>query len=127
MDQLTEARLALEEELTEKTRTVEKYELEIARRDDEIAKKGMEVTRLSAELDRLTKNLGGQDSNLGPMEANIKHLSKTMDATEKEIKDLQRRWVGHQTELVSLVRVARFPNSTHCFISNAGDCSDRLR
>ena len=62
----------------------------------------MEVTRLNRELDKRTSGVGG-DANLGPMEANIKHLSKETEAKEKAIKELQRAWVGHQTELVALV------------------------
>ena len=102
VDDLTEASAALEEESREKTRTVETYEAEIARREDEISRKGMEVTRLNRELDKRTSGAGG-DANLGPMEANIKHLSKETEAKEKAIKELQRAWVGHQTELVALV------------------------
>ena len=102
VDDLTEASAALEEESREKTRTVETYEAEIARREDEISRKSMEVTRLNRELDKRTSGVGG-DANLGPMEANIKHLSKETEAKEKAIKELQRAWVGHQTELVALV------------------------
>lgn len=103
VDQLTEASAALEEETNEKQRTVEKYELEIQRRSDEIARKGMEVASLNRELDKRNIAGGGQGANLGPLEANIKHLSVTTEKTEKEIKELQRRWVGYQTELVALV------------------------
>ena len=102
VDDLTEASAALEEESREKRRTVETYEAEIARREDEISRKSMEVTRLNRELDKRTSGVGG-DANLGPMEANIKHLSKETEAKEKAIKELQRAWVGHQTELVALV------------------------
>ena len=102
VDDLTEASAALAEESREKTRTVETYEAEIARREDEISRKSMEVTRLNRELDKRTSGTGG-DANLGPMEANIKHLSKETEAKEKAIKELQRAWVGHQTELVALV------------------------
>ena len=102
VDDLTEASAALEEESRGKTRTVETYEAEIARREDEISRKSMEVTRLNRELDKRTSGVGG-DANLGPMEANIKHLSKETEAKEKAIKELQRAWVGHQTELVALV------------------------
>ena len=102
VDDLTEASAALAEESREKTRTVETYEAEIARREDEISRKSMEVTRLNRELDKRTSVVGG-DANLGPMEANIKHLSKETEAKEKAIKELQRAWVGRQTELVALV------------------------
>lgn len=102
VDDLTEASAALAEESREKTRTVETYEAEIARREDEISRKSMEVTRLNRELDKRTSGVGG-DADLGPMEANIKHLSKETEAKEKAIKELQRAWVGHQTELVALV------------------------
>ena len=101
-DSLSEAAAALEEEASEKTRTVETYEAEIARREDEIQRKGMEVERLNRELDKRTSEAGGSEA-LGPMEANIKHLTRETEEKEKAIKELQRLWVGHQTELVSLV------------------------
>ena len=101
-DGLSEAAAALEEEAREKTRTVETYESEIARREDEIQRKGMEVERLNRELDKRTSDAGGSEA-LGPMEANIKHLARETEEKEKAIKELQRSWVGHQTELVALV------------------------
>ena len=102
LDGLTEAAAALEEEAAEKTRAVEAYESEIKRREDEIARKSSESERLNRELDALLSAAGG-DASLGPMEANIKHLAKETESKEKAIKELQRRWVGHQTELVALV------------------------
>jgi coiled-coil domain-containing protein 40 len=99
---LQETMEALDASLKDKTRTIEKYELEIKRRADEINKRVKDVGRLNLELDK-HKGDGDDGENLGPLEATIKSMHKEADATAKENKELQRRWVGHQTELVALV------------------------
>lgn len=102
LDGLTEAVAALEEESREKSRAAETCEAETTRLEDEIARKGAEVERLNRELDAL-RSRAGRDFSSGPMEANIKHLTRETETKEKAIKELQRRWVGHQTELVAAV------------------------
>jgi hypothetical protein len=44
--------------------------------------------------------------NTGPLEATIVSLSRDIDAKSAESRDLQRRWLAKQTELVAL-QVAR--------------------
>ena len=99
---LSETAHRLRAELEEKTRAIEKYETEIARRNDEIDKKASEVERLNRELAAKTSG-GGEDENLGPMEATIKNATREIAAKEKASKELQRRWVGYQTDLVATV------------------------
>ena len=92
---------ALEAELKEKSRTIEKYESEIKRRNDEIEKKTKDVDRLNREFEK--KTAGIEDENTGPLEATIKNMNREIEIKARESKDLQRRWVGFQTELVALV------------------------
>ena len=99
---LDETLVVLDAELAEKSRTVDKYEAEIKRRNDDIAKRARDVDRLNKKLEQLS---GGDDDgeNLGPMEAMIKNMNKEVEQKEKENKELQRRWVNWQTELVTMV------------------------
>lgn len=99
---LDETLAVLDAELAEKSRTVDKYEAEIKRRNDDIAKRARDVDRLNKKLEQLS---GGDDDgeNLGPMEATIKNMNKEIEQKEKENKELQRRWVNWQTELVTMV------------------------
>ena len=92
---------ALESELKEKARTIEKYDSEIKRRNDEIEKKTKDVDRLNREFEKKTGRM--EDENTGPLEATIKNMHREIEVKGRESKDLQRRWVGFQTELVSLV------------------------
>ena len=99
---LDETLVVLDSELAEKSRTVDKYEAEIKRRNDDIAKRARDVDRLNKKLEALS---GGDDDgeNLGPMEATMKNMNKEVEQKEKENKELQRRWVNWQTELVTAV------------------------
>ena len=99
---LEETLAELNAELAEKGRAVEKYEIEISRRNDDVDKRAAEVERLNREYDRKTAGAGEDDSS-GPMEATIKNMTREAETTEKESKELQRRWVGRQTELVGVV------------------------
>ena len=97
---LEETLAELNAELAEKGRAVEKYEIE--RRNDDVDKRAKEVERLNREYDRKTAGAGEDDSS-GPMEATIKNMTREAETTEKESKELQRRWVSRQTELVGTV------------------------
>jgi len=98
---LKETLNTLDEELKEKGKTIEKYEIEIRRRNDEIEKKTKDVDRLNRQYDKLTANM--EDENTGPLEATISNLTREIANKGQEGKDLQRRWIGFQTELVALV------------------------
>lgn len=90
----------LDAELNEKAETIEKYELEIKRRNDEIEKKTREIDLLNRKFERAVQSM--EDEETGPLEAVIKNLEREIDNKGLESKDLQRRWIGYQTELVSL-------------------------
>ena len=98
---LKDTLVALDEDLKEKGKIIEKYEVEIRRRNDEIEKRTNEVDRLNRQFDKLTSNM--EDENTGPLEATIVNLQREIAAKEAEGKDLQRRWLGFHTELVALM------------------------
>mmetsp|Transcript_9071 Transcript_9071/g.15585 ORF Transcript_9071/g.15585 Transcript_9071/m.15585 type:complete len:897 (+) Transcript_9071:228-2918(+) len=98
---LKETMNLLDEELKEKGKTIEKYEVEIRRRNDEIEKKTKDVDRYNRQYEKLTANM--EDANTGPLEATISNLQREIVNKGVEGKDLQRRWVGFQVELVALV------------------------
>ena len=74
---LDETLVVLDSELAEKSRTVDKYEAEIKRRNDDIAKRARDVDRLNKKLEALS---GGDDDgeNLGPMEATMKNMNLSL-------------------------------------------------
>uniref|UniRef100_A0A7S0QXY1 Coiled-coil domain-containing protein 40 n=1 Tax=Pyramimonas obovata TaxID=1411642 RepID=A0A7S0QXY1_9CHLO len=98
---LKETTSLLDEELKEKGKTIEKYEVEIRRRNDEIEKKTKDVDRYNRQYEKLTANM--EDANTGPLEATIANLQREITNKGVEGKELQRRWVGFQVELVALV------------------------
>mmetsp|Transcript_21916 Transcript_21916/g.41797 ORF Transcript_21916/g.41797 Transcript_21916/m.41797 type:complete len:894 (+) Transcript_21916:65-2746(+) len=98
---LKETMVTLDEELRDKGKTIEKYEMEIRRRNDEIESKTKDVDRLNRQYDKLTANM--EDTNTGPLEATIANLTREIANKGVEGKELQRRWVGFQVELVALV------------------------
>ncbi|GLC36058.1 hypothetical protein PLESTB_000533200 [Pleodorina starrii] len=91
----------LDEELRDKGRTIEKYELEIKRRNDEIEKKTREIDILNRRYERIL-DARGTGEETGPLEATIKNLQREIDTKAQESKELQRRWINYQQELVGL-------------------------
>ncbi|KAG2423494.1 hypothetical protein HXX76_015242 [Chlamydomonas incerta] len=91
----------LDEELRDKGRTIEKYELEIKRRNDEIEKKTREIDILNRRYERMLEQRGSGEET-GPLEATIKNLGREIETKGAESKELQRRWIGYQQELVGL-------------------------
>lgn len=103
-ERLNETLSSLDEELRAKSAQIEKYEQEIHRRTVEIEKKTNEVDRLNRQYEKLTANTeeeGGRSN--GPLEATIVNLQREIGTKDQESAELQRRWVGFQTELVALV------------------------
>jgi chromosome segregation ATPase len=86
--------------LRDKEEMIEKYRVEIRRRNDEIEKKQGEVDKLNRKFDQLTS--GVEDENMGPLEATLNSLQKSINARSVECSDLQREWVKDQTTLVRL-------------------------
>ncbi|KAJ9514439.1 hypothetical protein QJQ45_012419 [Haematococcus lacustris] len=97
---LVETLKMLDEELNDKAGAIEKYELEIKRRNDEIEKKTREIDLLNRRLERMVGNM--EDEETGPLEATIKNLQREIDTKALESKEMQRRWIAAQTELVGL-------------------------
>lgn len=92
---------AYDNELLEKDKLIEKYELEIRQRHDKIEKKQIYIARLNRKYEVLTSKQ--EDENTGPLEATIKNLRKEIETTNKGSAELQREWIKTQTELVALV------------------------
>ena len=99
---LDETLSTVDNEIRSKMETIEKYEIEIRRRNDQIEKRTKEVDRLNRQFEKLVANL--EDENTGPLEATIANLSREITRKDTEGKELQRRWVGYQQELVKLVQ-----------------------
>ncbi|KXZ48987.1 hypothetical protein GPECTOR_24g277 [Gonium pectorale] len=91
----------LDEELRDKGRTIEKYELEIKRRNDEIEKKTREIDILNRRYERIVEARGSGEET-GPLEATIANLSREIETKATESRELQRRWIAFQQELVGL-------------------------
>ena len=59
-----------------------------------------------------------EEDTAGPLEAMIRNLQHEIDTKGAESKDLQRRWILYQTELVTLqVRIGEVPEE------GRGSCS----
>ncbi|KND03997.1 uncharacterized protein SPPG_01445 [Spizellomyces punctatus DAOM BR117] len=92
----------LDAELAERNEVIEKYEVEIRRRNDELGKKQGEMDLLNKKYDQLTaKNL---DESVGPLEATIHNLSKLVQQKEKECSQLSQFWLRSQNELVVMTK-----------------------
>ncbi len=109
-EELKKLKEKAEKELAEKDRLIEKYDLEIRQRNDEIDKKAYIVDRLNKKHFALTE---GQEEEecLGPLEATIHSLNKQTKATEAQNRELEKKWLSHQTELVTIVHETDEENS----------------
>lgn len=93
---------SLDAELAERNSVIEKYEVEIRRRNDELGKKQGEVDLLNKKYDQLmAKN---QDESVGPLEATIHNMSKLLQQKEKECTELSQFWLRSQNELVAMTK-----------------------
>ena len=97
---LEETLKALDDELKEKARTIQRYEIEIRRRNDDVEKKTTEMDRLNRAYEKIVGNR--TEENMGPLEATISNMTREINQKTAESKDLQKRWMSLQTELVSL-------------------------
>jgi chromosome segregation ATPase len=91
---------ALSNGLLDKDKLVERYEVEIRRRNDEIERKQSEVDRLNKKYDTLMSNL--KDENMGPLEATVHNLTNEIAKKQRDCAELQYYWLRSQTELVNL-------------------------
>ncbi|CAG9461572.1 unnamed protein product [Pedinophyceae sp. YPF-701] len=100
-EQLEEALRLLDREMHERSRAIEKYEQDLRSRNDAIEKKTKYVDHLNKMYDRLTA--GREEESMGPLESTISNLRKEILQKGVEGKELQRRWINFQTELVGVV------------------------
>ena len=98
-EQLQKTTDSLVAELAAKDKLIEKYEMEIRQRNDQIEKKMHTVDRLNRKYEALVAG-EPEEENLGPLEATIKHIGKETERLDGENRDLEKRWLGTQTELV---------------------------
>ncbi|KAJ3200819.1 Coiled-coil domain-containing protein 40 [Entophlyctis luteolus] len=90
---------SLEADLEAKSSLIEKYELEIRRRNDEVGKKQAEMDLLNKKYDMLTSR--SQEESMGPLEATIHNVSKLVEGKEADCLQLQQFWMRAQNELVA--------------------------
>jgi len=90
----------LDARLVEQNSSIEKYELEIRRRNEELGKKQAEMDSLNKKYDLLTGK--SSDDSMGPLEATIYNVTKSIESKEKESQALAQFWIRAQNELVSL-------------------------
>eukprot|EP00192_Tetraselmis_astigmatica_P001068 CAMPEP_0117679654 /NCGR_PEP_ID=MMETSP0804-20121206/17928_1 /TAXON_ID=1074897 /ORGANISM="Tetraselmis astigmatica, Strain CCMP880" /LENGTH=1089 /DNA_ID=CAMNT_0005489087 /DNA_START=114 /DNA_END=3381 /DNA_ORIENTATION=- len=100
-EKLQETLKMLDDEIKDKLRIIEQYEVEIRRRNDEIEKRTKEVDLLNRKYEKLTANM--EDENTGPLEATINNLQREIMQKGVEGKELQRHWLNFQAELVQLI------------------------
>merc|ERR1719172_61891 len=76
--------------------------MEIRKRHNQIEKKQLYVDRLNREYDekRSKQDDGGWDGN--PLEGKIKQLKKQLAEKSQECQDMQKSWIGKQTDLLAL-------------------------
>merc|ERR1719198_1244759 len=95
----------LNEDLQEREKLIEQYELEIRKRHNQIEKKQLYVDRLNREYDEKRSKLEGEEGEqdvAGPLEAKIKHLRKSIAEKSKECSDMQKDWIQKQTQLMAI-------------------------
>jgi chromosome segregation ATPase len=98
----------LEEDCSQKSLLIEKYQQEMKRRHDELGKKASEMDSLNKKLEQLL--IGEKDSeSVGPLEATIRNFSNAIKLKEKECTQASQYWLRAQNELVG---IAKFLNET---------------
>merc|ERR1719316_1268123 len=102
-NQMLKERLeTLSADLTDREKLIDQYEMEIRKRHNQIEKKQLYVDRLNREYDekRSKQDDGGWDGN--PLEGKIKQLKKQLAEKSQECQDMQKSWIGKQTDLLAL-------------------------
>merc|ERR1740117_1396355 len=95
----------LSDDLAEREKLIEQYELEIRKRHHQIEKKQLYVDRLNREYDEKRSKLEGEAGEAdiqGPQEAKIKHMKKAIADITKDCSDMQKDWIQKQTSLLSV-------------------------
>jgi len=89
------------QELVDKDKLIEKYQMEIRQRNDEIEKKMYRVDRLNRKYEKMMEGVEDEEA-MGPLEASIKNINKEIDKEDVECERLQREWLRDQTLLVQI-------------------------
>lgn len=100
-ERLADTMRLLDSELEDKARTISKYELELRRRNDEMEKTTREIDQLNRKYEKAMQLMEGTPET-GPLESAIHHLEAEIDQKAIESKNLQKRWVSQQKDLVRL-------------------------
>jgi hypothetical protein len=79
---------------------IDASEVETKRFQDDTERKEREMDRLNRALEKLLSAV--VEDNLGPLEATVANLVKEIAAKGADTRELQRTWIGLQSELVGL-------------------------
>ena len=77
------------QELIDKDKLIEKYQMEIRQRNDEIEKKMYRVDRLNRKYEKMTEGVEEVEA-MGPLEASIKNINKEIDKEVSERSGAER-------------------------------------
>eukprot|EP00762_Andalucia_godoyi_P001717 ANDGO_07121.mRNA.1 Coiled-coil domain-containing protein 40 homolog len=104
-DSLEDALREYESELAQRAASVDKFEVEVRRRNDEVERKQRELDKLNRRYEALVARMQevGEEADTGPLEATIKNMGRQIEGLEREIDDAQRLWLRAQTDLVQLL------------------------
>ncbi|KAH6573165.1 hypothetical protein BASA60_006179 [Batrachochytrium salamandrivorans] len=94
----------IDADMAEKNIIIEKYELEIRRRNDELGKKASEMDFLNKKYNQVTG--GNEEEHMGPLEATVHNLQKSVQTKEQECVQLQQLWLRTQNELVAMTKTS---------------------
>jgi coiled-coil domain-containing protein 40 len=91
---------AVEVEVADREKLIERYETEIRQRNDAIDKKMSAVDRLNRKYEKMVAEQP-EAEHMGPLHAEVHNLQKAIGLKREAIEALQKRWLVDQTALVS--------------------------
>ncbi|GAB4817322.1 hypothetical protein N2152v2_004368 [Parachlorella kessleri] len=86
--------------IAERSSTIASMDADMKQRNTAIEQKTRELDQLNRKLIKLTEN--AKDAETGPLEATINNYQRQIAAKTKEGRELQRRWIVMQGQLVGL-------------------------
>jgi chromosome segregation ATPase len=108
LDEFKQQLTEIEELISGENQLIGNYELSLRKTFDEMTKKQSEMDMLNRRYDHLVAQNaaadGAMQGEIGPLEATISSLNKNIKQSDKEILDLQQKWLRSQTELVVLTK-----------------------
>ncbi|KAK9821181.1 hypothetical protein WJX74_006086 [Apatococcus lobatus] len=102
---LQEAVTQQEGDLQTRMESVAKAEAAIKRTNGEIERRTKEIVMLNRKYEKLVANMEPGE-HVGPLEATINNLIREIARKGDENRDLQRRWMSQQLELIGLQTAA---------------------